>query len=199
MLGPETLKKVESAASQLLNGATERVSVRSLSERLLGTRPCFAPMSEAGTLARVNGQWRIYVRKGTLPARARWIVAHEIGHWFWETKANYRGYDIEARCDALGAALVAPAAAVTRSVANGQSVHALASSLGTTQSIALLRLGEVCGQAVALIRKDRSTIIRGPFVPWPVPLSWQPVKRAHGLQKVRIADEPGKVGVRLVS
>ena len=129
-------------------------------------------------------------------AQAQFAAAHELAHWFWEHLEGFRGVTLEARCDALAAELVATPEAVQTAVdEHGHNLPQLATKLQTTQSVALLRLGEVCHQSVALFRQNRSTIVRGPFVSWPVPLSWEPAENAPGLAKVLISDEPGKFGL----
>lgn len=162
----------------------------------MGTAPRVASIRTDGELVRVGGEWRVYVRRGMSPERQRWVAAHEFGHWWWEDQCGYSGPDIEARCDALGAALVAPRLAVEDASRDHRGdVAAIARSLRTTQSLALLRLGEALDVPVALLRRRRSTIVRGAFVSWPAPLSWQPMKRA-AVVRIQITDEPGRLGVR---
>src|SRR5690606_31103903 len=127
------------------------------------------------------------------------VVAHEFGHYVWGDLVGYDGPDLEARCDALAASIVAPRRAFARAVAcHGlDTVSGLAAALQTTRSTTLLRIGEAVDLPAALLRRRRSTIVRGPHAVWPVPLSWQPVKRARGIVRVRITDEPGRLGARL--
>lgn len=199
MLNLGVLREVNDAAVELL-GDGPQPSVRQLLARHLGTAPRVADMASDGALVRLRGQWVVAIRRGMSPERARFVGAHELGHWYWERRCGYRGPDIEARCDALAAVLVAPPHAVRVAVRDhGACIVRVAAALRTTQSLALLRIGEVLGEPVALLRKRRSTIIRGTVVPWPVPLSWQPAKRSRELVHVHITDEPWRFGVRMVS
>ncbi len=197
MLGPRVLRLVDDAVGEIMVDLDKAPSIRTLVKRMTGAPPRVADIASEGALARVRGEWRVFVRRGMSPERQRWVAAHELGHWWWEHEMGYSGSDLEARCDALGAALVAPAAIVRASTAkHSGDVVAIARDLKTTQSVALLRLGEVLGEPVALLRRRRSTIIRGRFVSWPVPLSWQPAKAANDLVRVHITDEPGRFGVK---
>ena len=167
--------------------------------RLLGSPPEMAPLlGHEATLARVTGQWRIFVRAGTAAPRARWLVCHELAEW-WYQRIGYCERDIEARCDVLGAALVAPRRVFLRlRRRHGDDVRPLARALRTTESLALLRCGECTGEPTAVVR-SAGAIVRGDAVVWPAPLT---LARAHrlrrgGLRKVRIADEPSRLGLRL--
>lgn len=199
MLGRKALSETAYIARQLIGNTAEQPSLRRLCARLLGTTPKIDLSGATGRLIEpVGGQgWQVTAAPHLIAEKARFVVAHELAHWVWEVEAGYNGPDLEARCDALAAAIVMPPAAVVR-VTNSlglSDVHAIARALRTTQSAALLRLGEVHDVPTALLRRRRSTIIRGPFVRWPVPLSWQRAKRAPGIVKVRVRDEPQRFGV----
>lgn len=204
MLSGEALTVIAMEADAIIREAgaepADGLSVWQLCGELLGTVPEFVSMRTEAEVVPVNGRFRVFVRRGTRPARARWLVGHELAEW-WYIVNGYRGPDIEARCDALGAALVAPAPFVNSLRAElGDNARLLAKRLKTTQSVALLRLGECADQAVALVRRNRSTIIRGPFVEWPIRPSWEPAnaRRAPGIVRVRITDEPNRFGLRFV-
>lgn len=180
------------------------VSLLELTRYFLGTYPRFEDIPTEGMLGPApGGRFEVVVRRGLSPERARFVAGHEFAHWWWREEIGYVGRDIEARCDALGAHIIAPRADILLiTERDGYDVERIATALRTTQSVAHLRIGETHDVPVALLRRRRSTIIRGPaFAPWPVALSWQPVKRAvgPGLVKVAISDEPGKLGVRLYS
>lgn len=137
-----------------------------LCRALLGSPPQVAPIRSEACLARVRGESRVYLRKGLDPARARWLVGHELAEWYYQ-RTGYVGADLEDRCDAVGAALVAPHMAyrlALRSV--GSSVHALAEAFVVPQALALLRIGEVTGRPVLLLRKP-TPIHRGEPYVWP--------------------------------
>lgn len=116
-------------------------------------------------LAWVNGSWKILIYEKMTAAREGWIVGHELGHWYLRTRGIYCEQE-EARCDAIGACLVAPKPAFLVAVgALGHRVHELADIFSTTQSLALLRLGETTGRPVLLFRKP-SAIVRGEPFEW---------------------------------
>lgn len=137
-----------------------------LCRALLGAPPQIAPIRSEACLARVRDQSRVYLRKGLDPARARWLVGHELAEWYYQ-RSGYIGDDIEDRCDAVGAALVAPARAFRSGVrAVGYSVHELAAAFVVPEALALLRVGEVTGRPVLLLRKP-APIHRGEPYVWP--------------------------------
>jgi hypothetical protein len=142
-------------------------SVATMSLRAMGTRPRTARLVGAeGRYYVLDGVQRIVVHAYATPERQRWLVGHELGHWWYE-RAGYTGEDLEARCDVFGACLVAPGPAFRAAVkARGHKVHALAREFATTQAVALLRLGEVTGRPVAYVR-PRSAIARGDAFAWP--------------------------------
>lgn len=140
-------------------------AIGALCKMLTGHAPEFVRMREPAYLPVVNGERRVYVRVGTDPARARWLVGHELAEW-WYLRTAYRGEDVELRCDALGAALVAPRPAFLLALrARGHRVHELAKDFKTTQALALLRIGETTGRPVALVRP--TPILRGEGFAWP--------------------------------
>jgi len=170
------------------------LSPRVLCEQLLDTRPRYAPIAQEATIARVGNEWRVYVARGTSPARARWLVGHELAEW-WYQQRGYRGEDLEARCDALGAALVLPRRVLQAARRqHGDDVHAIARALRVTQSLALLRVGEVTGTPSAVIRQA-GAIVRGEAYVWPVPLMLTAPDDHPGIRKVEIDDEPTRKGL----
>jgi len=170
------------------------LSPRVLCEQLLDTRPRYAPIGQEATVARVGNEWRVYVQRGVSPARARWLVGHELAEW-WYQQRGYRGEDLEQRCDALGAALVLPRRVLQAARRqHGDDVHAIAKTLRVTQSLALLRVGEVTGTPSAVVRKA-GAIVRGEAYVWPVPLVLTGPDEHPGIKKVEIDDEPKRKGL----
>lgn len=164
-----------------------------LCRRLLGVSPRWASLS---TEARVVGS-QVLLRRGLPHARARWLIGHEIAEWHL-ARLNYRGEDIERVCDRIGAALAVqrPAfRAAIRSIGR-HAVHELARRFATTQSLALLRVGEVTGRPVALLRWPEP-IYRGDPFEWP---RTSALRRAldegrAAVHPVAICDEPNRVGL----
>ncbi len=140
-------------------------AIAALCRVLLGSPPVRASIRHEAQLAHVDGAWRVLVRRDVSAERARWLVGHELAEW-WHLRHDARPADIEARCDTLGAMLVAPRRAYRRALrALGHRVHALASAFGVEQELALLRIGEVTGRPVALLRAPGVVLARGePYV-----------------------------------
>jgi hypothetical protein len=134
--------------------------------RLIGRGPEWAPLRSCeAAFCVLRGQPRVYVRRGTLPARARWLAGHELAHW-WYRKHGANDVDLEERCDRLGAALVAPKPCVEGTIGRTTDVRRIARDLATTESLAALRIGEVSGVPVALVSAGRIRV-RGQCYPWP--------------------------------
>lgn len=171
-------------------------SIATLVRRLLGVSPRLVSMKTEASLAMVEGQPRIFVRRGTRPTRARWLAGHELAEW-WYARVGYRGEDIEERCDALGAALVIPRPAFVRAWRTyGDDPAEIATALDTTQSLALLRLGECIGTPVVLLRPG-GPIVRGSEFVWPCEAELRRAAKIGrpGLRKVQMTDEPPRVGL----
>lgn len=134
----------------------------------------------------VSGAPRVYVRHRVAPARARWLIGHELGE-IWYQRQGYREPDLERRCDAFGACLVAPRS-LTRTIVRevGTSPKRLAEAFATTRACALLRIGEVTGRPVKLcsgIERERGE-----------PFLWGDTRRAlrgkvPGIHPVYLSDE----------
>jgi hypothetical protein len=173
------------------------VSVVRLVRELLHTdvvRASLAGQRESD-ICTVGGRSVIAIRRGLAHARARWRIGHELGHW-WYDLIGYRCEDIEARCDALGAALIAPRPAwlaLRRRV--GDDVRELAEALATTQSLVLLRRGECEGTPIALV--SRRVLVRGWNFAWPDEATVRRVARTGhpGLRRITLTDEGKRVGL----
>ena len=172
------------------------VSVGALCVAATGRRPRRVPLDGEARLEPRGDGLEVLVNEGLTPARARLKAAHELGHWWYE-RVGYRGRDIEHRCDLFGAAIVAPWPAFKASMRwAGHRVHDLARCFNTTQSLALLRVGEVSGRPVMLLR-PAGPIVRGEAFVWP---RTSTVVRALGegraaVHPLRINDEPDRVGL----
>ena len=154
-------------------------------------------MRSEAELVLVQGQPRIYVRAGTPPPRARWLACHELAHWWLIKSRQEEAWHVEEQANALGAILVAPGRAVTRAVREtGCDPIRIAELLETTQSLALLRIGETGHSPAALVRQRR-TLVRGGELCWPCEarLRCALCQEIEGLRRVRITDEPRRVGL----
>ncbi len=191
----------EGDASHLIQAAggdpDGSVNVRRLVQYHLGTPPKLARMRSEAELVLVEGKPRIYVRAGTPPARARWLACHELAHWWLMKSGQEEAWHAEDQANALGAVLVAPGRAVSRIVRLvGRDPIRIASMLETTQSVALLRLGET-GHAPAALVEHHRAMLRGEEFRWPDEATLRRALRQEieGLRKVRITDEPRRVGL----
>lgn len=194
---------IEGEAGAIIRAAglddEEPTDMRALCIATTGSAPEFARLTTEASSAIINGRARVFVRRGTSPARARWLVGHELA----EIHLAARGYsepDIEHVCDAMGAALAVPRRAYLRArQIHGDAHREIAIALGTTESVALLREGEATGRPVSVIRAA-GAIVRGePFV-WPVRLELRRAKRARheSIERSAIRDEGDRVGLRAV-
>lgn len=184
MLDPSTLADIEGDADALRRVAgvdgDEVPHLGAMCAALTGSPPIIA---EQRARSLIDERDRVVLRRGLPVAIARYLVGHELAELHYR-RLRYEGEDIEARCDALGAALVAPwrvARAAIRE--HGHHVCAVASALRVPQALALLRIGEVTGRPVLLLR--RPPIARGAAYVWPAP-GQAPRGVAH---PVRLADE----------
>lgn len=198
-MGPDEIAELEGEASALLTlGGQENDEAPrmiALCERIMGHVPQRARgLSVEACL--VDG-CRVLIRSNVPSPRARWLVGHELAEW-WHLRTRYEGADIEERCDAMGAMLAAPRRAFQRAIrsAGRHAVHALALRFNVPQSLALLRVGEVTGRPVALLRQPEA-LYRGADFAWP---STSTLRRAleegHSrVHPVSIVDEPNRVGL----
>lgn len=171
-------------------------SIGRLCLALTGFPPKFVVMRADGKCARLRDDWRVFLRRGLDRERAVFVTGHEMAEW-WYRLVGYCGDDVEQRCDALGAALVAPRRAfraATRIV--GHSVHRLAAAFSAPQQLALLRIGEVTGRPVVLVRPR--PIARGDEFCWPDgPTLAKAVRRPPaGVHPVRVGGEWGLMAER---
>jgi hypothetical protein len=188
MLTAEELGDLEGDAGAMLRLAglddDAPPSMDDLAVRLLGHAPQRAPrraIRGEGALARIGDDWRVYVAADVTAERARWVVGHELAHW-WH-RVHIRAPESERRCDALGAMLAAPRRAMLRAVRlEGHAVTRLAVRLRVPQALALLRLGEIVERPVALVRP--APIARGGPFPWPENLG--SARRLPGAHPIRV-------------
>lgn len=200
MLGWEQLAEVEGDVRSfwLTIGADpdDPPDIPTACEQAMGHAPAFVPLRQEARLQPVEGGYQPQIRRGTPAARARWLAGHEMGEFFYKL-INYDQPDIDEKCDAFGAAIVCPAAAFKAAVRRlGHRVHTLADEFGTTQSVALLRLGEVVGRSVMLLRPG-GPIARGEPFEWPTTstLVRALTEGRSAVHPLRIKDEPNRWGL----
>ena len=184
----EEIDEAEADAEQLqrMAGAfaEEGIRTRELARRLeveivraFGIR---LAMRREAELSRIRGRWTIHLFQKMTPEREAWIIGHELGHYLFRVRGS-RPANEERRADAIGAALVAPRALFGAAAKRiGHRVHLLAQMFETTQSLALLRIGEVTGRPVLLLRSE--PVARGAPFEWSdAPLSL-PRSLAHPIK-----------------
>jgi hypothetical protein len=141
-----------------------------------------------GALAIVHGQARIYVRSGLSPARQRWVIAHELGHWALGIDSSCQAN--EDKCDAFAAALLVPRRAFKCALTRvGLHCSTLARELAVTESCVALRLGEVTGCPVALLTPQRVRV-RGDEFAWPSEIR---NSRIPNTRKITLRDDRRRV------
>jgi hypothetical protein len=150
--------------------------LNTLCKRTVGSYPQRVRMVGRGDLhPGIRGQpWTLRVHRALPPELARFVVAHELAHW-WFLHTGWRAPShahLEAACNALGAAILAPRPCFMTALRDvGRSrVHRLAKTFHTTQACALLRLGETTGRPVVLVRPS-APIVRGECFAWPSDLA----------------------------
>jgi hypothetical protein len=137
---------------------------------------------------------QIRVREGLLPAIEEWAIGHELGHLIRGSTSSSQAE--EDACNYIGAAIQmrrAPFAKRFREV--GNDYVRLARDFGTTETSAVMRIGEVTGRPVAVVLRHR-IYARGElatlpersvralaFNPWP------------GVQKVELTDSRERLAV----
>lgn len=154
-------------------------------------------MRSEGSLVRIGDRYRIYVRKNLPPERLSHVIGHELGHWICK-QDGYRGPDLEAVCDAIGAALVAPKPAFHAALrALGvDNLPGLAKVFTASQSLVALRAGETTGRPMALVAP--STVrVRGDEFAWPATeeIRQLATRSRPGLKRTKLTDEPRRVMV----
>ncbi len=199
MLDQDAIADIEGDASAMLSQARlendEAPSMDLLTLRLIGSKPKRMMMPREGDICPADGRWILRVHKLAPKPRARWLIGHELGEWWYRERVFASHAEREAWCDALGAALVAPRLAFRSAMgAIGHRVHVLAEAFHVPQSLALLRVGEVAGRPVALLRP--APIVRGAEFAWPAgPALARAVRRPPaGVHPVRVEERWGLMG-----
>jgi hypothetical protein len=145
----------------------------------------------------VNGKRKIALRHGLRIEDAAFYCAHELGHIVFD-ELGYHEDDLEAQCDLFAAALLAPRPAVVQlHRAFGFDLPSIADHIGSTETWAALRIGEVLRLPLAVVATK--VRVRGPeeWV-WPdEPTLRQWARRPPpGIAKVRLTDDPRRAVIR---
>jgi len=173
-----------------LDAATP-VSTAKLATLELGEDAIVRAELVAGPAARfvLGGRERIGIKRGLPKPYALFFVGHELAHVVLERERFDAGEHLEAACDYLAAALIAPAPSVRALYRTfGYDLEAIAKKTRSTQTGAILRIGEVEHVPLAAI-SPRLVRVRGELV-WPDERTIRAWARGErpGLQKVPITD-----------
>lgn len=195
MLDDETLWGLDGEAVAMIEAAggdPERgMSMDALCRHELGVRPRYVRMVGTGDVSWWRGEPIVRVHEALPPWRQREVLSHEIS----EGRATKIGRaftslaEREAWCDALGARLLCPAPAFRRVVSRvGHRVHGIAEAFGVSQALSLLRLGEVTGRPVVLLRQP-APLARGRDFAWPPAIT--PRTRTPHAHPIRVENRWG--------
>lgn len=125
-------------------------------------------------LARVKGEWRIYVRRGLATEHMHHAIGHELGH-LWMRRQGLR-WDDEDLADQIGAAVCAPRAAYLAALTRlGPRFRQLGRLFVMHPGAAALRIAECTGEPAALVSRRR---VRTRGNPWPWPSDAELRRRA---------------------
>jgi hypothetical protein len=192
MLGPDDIAEIEGEAEAFRVAYGGSDCPVELCEMATGAPPIFERRDTEG---HYDGDL-VRLRVGLGRRRARGVLGHELGH-VWFARTHRVGVDIEERCDAFSAALLMGRDDVRRAIREvGHSYMRLAERFDVTQSTALLRIGEVTGRPVCLLRWE-GPIFRGADFAWPslATLVRALRERRSEIHPVKITDEPDRIGL----
>jgi len=152
-------------------------------------------LRNGGALARVGADWRIYLSSGLPPREVGFVALHELAHFVLGESGT------EDECNALAAALLAPAPAFRRLAEDGRAgvFSRLAKWFNCSESLAALRMGEL-GTPTALVTPD-SVRTRGDGFSWPAAPDLRKLaakKTMPGIRKARLRDDPRRIVLRAV-
>lgn len=168
---------------------TNRTAARLLGPRGVRVIPRFTTIA---ALVRVNGETFIVMQRDARDAN--FVIGHELGHWALREIARYSGPEEERLADRIGAAIVAPPAALRKAASwyGERSYRELALAFMATRSLVALRLAEVFCRETALVapRSDRRVriVTQGAF-PWAPEAEvqrWARETAPRGVRKVRL-------------
>lgn len=162
-----------------------------IARALLGP-DCIVRGSRASMVS-LHGQQRIRLPRRRSPAEMNFLVGHELAEW-WLKREGYVSEWIEDVANALAASLVAPRRAFLRAYReHGHDYTTLASLFCSSESLVVLRIGEVTGEPVLLVAPHRARA-RGEAFGWPSQL--RGASRFPGLAKCRLSDDDRRLVVR---
>lgn len=147
-------------------------------------------------VVRVNGAPVFAVRSSLSPIERRFCLGHEYAHVLCD-EVGYRGDDIEAACDYIGAAIQTRSRVFRRAAKHvGANFKQLALDFGITETWAALRYGETADVPVAVVCPKRVRM-RGPAWVWGEAVSARGLVTTGvpGVKKSRLTDDPKRVAL----
>lgn len=143
----------------------------------------------------INGKRKIALRRQIPIEYAAFYVGHELGHAILD-ELGYHEADTEQICDLFGGALMAPRPAIHRlHRALGFDLAAIADEVGSTETWAALRIGEILRVPLVTLAPLRVRV-RGPEAwEWPDEdtLRRWAKNPPKGLARTRLTDDPRRV------
>jgi hypothetical protein len=167
----------------------EELARRHLGPAALREAPSWSLCDEAA-LIRVGTEWRIYLRPGLSPQRARFALLHELAHWAEPTAS-------EVLCNQTAGAILLPRPAFLGAV-RGRRMVTVARSFGTDETCAWLRYGETTGAPLAVVT-PKAVRVRGATHNWPAESVMRELAAQHripGLRKSKLFDAPDRTVLR---
>lgn len=169
-----------------------------MARRLLGPKAIVrvANLRENASLGRVHGAHIIAVRRSHDRARAEHCIGHELGHWYFD-REGYEGDDLEACCDFIGAG-IQTRRSVFQKHAGSRNWTQLALDFATTQTLVVLRYGEVTGTPLVVVT-PQLVRVRGDEFAWPHEGELRRHAKAAGelpgLAKTRLTDDRRRIAL----
>ena len=191
---PGDIEGTAAAIIRQCGDETDPPTVPEMVRRLVGRVEPARGLRGHGALAKVNGEWRIYLRPG-LPIEAKvFALAHELAEWWLRTQEQCQDGEAEHAADYLAACLVTPRRAFVASLRSGLELSELAHRWTATETHVALREAEVTGRPRAVI-SPALVRVRGEGFVWPVEGEVRRWARrgGPGLRKVRLSDDPKRV------
>lgn len=171
--------------------STFRVAREMLQDGHAITRPPTLLGRYPACIYHVEGRPKIALRRTIPDDEQQFYVGHELAHLLLG-KPHGSGHEIEAACNYLGAALMAPRPAVFALYKSfGWNVSQIAKKVVATQTWAALRLGEAMLVPLATVGPI-AVRVRGPEEwCWPderTIVEWARGTPGFGLKKIRVTD-----------
>jgi len=153
---------------------TAAIAVAALGPRCIRYVP---DLSSRARLARIESEWRIYLRADTPSSEQGYLIGHELGELLY--REHQHEPDFEEACNRFGAALCAPRPAVVSALGSlGHRIARLAVAFACSQTLIELRIPEVTGEPRAVVSRGKVWVRGEPYAPF----ASESVIRAHAVK-----------------